>query len=213
MAAALARIPEAEAKKDAAAKEKARVSTTDPEATVMKMGDGGFRPAHNAQFATDTGSHVIVGVEVSRSGSDQGQMAPMVEQVEHRYEQVPDAMLVDGGFVRHEDIEEVTEKGCRVYAPVAKPRDPKRDPHQPLATDSPAIAEWRERMGTVEAKAIYKERAASAECVNAQARNRGLQRLLVRGWWKVRAVLLWFALAHNLSRAVALRTARAAAAA
>ena len=53
-------------------------------------------------------------------------------------------------------------------------------------------------MATDEAKAIYKHRAATAELVNVQARNRGLTRLLVRGREKVKAVLLWFALAHNM---------------
>ena len=60
-------------------------------------------------------------------------------------------------------------------------------------------------MRTDEAKAIYKERASVAECVNAQARNRGLLRLLVRGLRKVRAVVLWYALAHNVRRGLCLR--------
>ena len=75
---ALLLLPEMEAKK-ADDKEKARVSTTDPEATVMKMADGGLRPAYNVQFGTDTASQIIVGIEVATCGSDQGQMAPMVE--------------------------------------------------------------------------------------------------------------------------------------
>ena len=62
-------------------------------------------------------------------------------------------------------------------------------------------------MGTQDAKDIYRERAATAELVNAQARNRGLRLLPVRGLAKVRAVLLWFALAHNVVRTVALRGA------
>ena len=61
-------MPEMEAKKKADDKEKARVSTTDPEATVMKMADGGFRPAYNVQFSTDTALRIIVGMEVSTSG-------------------------------------------------------------------------------------------------------------------------------------------------
>ena len=60
-------------------------------------------------------------------------------------------------------------------------------------------------MGTDEAKVIYKERASTAECVNAIARNRGLRQFLVRGLKKVRAVILLYALAHNLMRAVTLR--------
>lgn len=60
-------------------------------------------------------------------------------------------------------------------------------------------------METDDGKGVYRERAATAEWVNAQARNRGLQRLPVRGLEKVRSVLLWFALAHNLQRTLALR--------
>jgi len=206
---ALAQLPELEAKKKADDKEKARVSTTDPEARVMKMADGGFRPAFNFQYATDTATQVIVGVDVVNYGSDLGQMAPMVQQIQERQDQVPAAMLVDGGFAKKEDIDKVSapEVGTVVYAPVQKSKDPERDEHTPRPDDSPAVAAWRQRMGTEAAKEIYKERAATAECVNAQARNRGLQRLLVRGLNKVKAIALWFALAHNLMRTVALRVA------
>jgi len=211
---ALDELPDVESKKKPAERDKARVSTTDPEARVMKMGDGGFRPAHNVQFATDTESQVITGVDVINTGSDQGQMSPMVEQHQERYGRAPDEMLVDGGFAKHDDIEKVSspENGTEVYAPVQKPKKGDRDPHAPRPGDSEVIAEWRRRMGTPEAKAIYKERASTAECVNAIARNRGLRQFLVRGLAKVRAVALWFALAHNLMRAVALRAQAAAAA-
>jgi len=206
---ALARLPELEAKKKAAEQTKARCSSTDPEATVMKMADGGFRPAYNFQFATATGSQVIVGVEVTTSGSDQGQLAPMVEQVHARFAERPKEVLVDGGFASHADIEVVSapDKGCVVYAPVPEPKDPQRDRYTPLAGDSPAVAAWRVRMGTEQAQALYPERAASAECVNALARNRGLRQLTVRGRLKAKAIALWYAIAHNLWRAVSLRAA------
>jgi Transposase DDE domain len=60
-------------------------------------------------------------------------------------------------------------------------------------------------MGTESAKTLYKLRAATAEGMNAIARHRGLQQFGVRGLAKARAVLLWFALAHNLMRAGDLR--------
>ena len=159
-------------------KEQARCSTTDPEATVMKMADGGFRPAYNFQFATDTASQVIVGVDVVTAGSDAGQMEPMVDQIEERSGKVPGEWLVDGGFAQHDQIEAVSapEVGCTVYAPVPKPKDPKVDRHAPKPGDSAAVAAWRQRMGTEQAKAIYKERAATAECVNALAAAEGLVR-------------------------------------
>jgi transposase len=209
---ALERMPELEAKKKTNEKHKARTSTTDPEATVMKMADGGFRPAYNVQFSTATASQIIVGVALSTSGSDAGQMPPMVEQIQDRYQQVPTEYLVDGGFVVHEDIEEVSrpEVGTTVYAPVPKPRVETVDRYAVHRRDSVPVAQWRQRMVRAEAQAIYKERAATAECVHALARNRGLRQFLVRGLAKVKAIALWYAIAHNLLRAVSLRARVAA---
>lgn len=202
---ALAEMPAVEKKKPAAEREeKARVSTTDPEARVMKMADGGFRPAYNAQLATDTGSQVIVGVEVTNAGSDQGQLGAMREQLRERYGREPEAMLVDGGFAKLEEVEAASEAGCVVYAPLMQPRDASRDPYRALPGDGPGVAAWRQRMGTEEAKAIYKERAATAECVNALSRNRGLHQLPVRGRLKAKVILLWQALVQNLMRMFAL---------
>ncbi len=207
--AALDQLPQIAQSKKPKDREKARASTTDADARVMKMGDGGYRPAFNVQLATATDSQVITGVDVTNSGGDQGQLAPMVQQHQQRYEQVPEEALVDGGFAKKEDIEKVQQGGTTVYAPVQKSKDPERDAHTPRPDDTPAVAQWRQRMATDEAKAIYRQRAATAECVNALARNRGLQRFLVRGLRKVKAVALWYALAHNLMRAVALRAAAA----
>ena len=204
---ALDQLEEVRSKKKAKDRDKARVSTTDPDARVMKMADGGFRPALNVQFATDTESQIIVGVEVTNSGSDQGEMSPMVEQIESRHGKPPDEMLVDGGFAKHDDIEKVSAPHGKttVYAPVMKSSNPDIDVHAPRLNDSPVIAQWRQRMATDEAKEIYKERAATAECVNAIARNRGFWQFPVRGSPKARTIALWYALLHNVMRAVALR--------
>jgi transposase len=181
-----------------------RASSTDAQARVMKMADGGFRPAYNVQFTTTTDSQIIVGVEVNNCGSDLGQLSPMLDQVQQRYDQCPAQWLADGGFARNADIEDAHRRGTTVYAPVRHPRDSSRDPHVALPDDSEAIIQWRQRMGSEAAKEIYKQRAATAECVNAIARGRGLTQFLVRGLNKVKAVALWYALAHNLMRAVTL---------
>jgi IS5 family transposase len=169
----------------------------------MKMADGGFRPAVNAQYVTDTPSQVIVGVEAATVGSDMGQLMPMVEQVGARYGQSPEEWLVDGGYPAHEQLDQAAEHTI-VYAPVPKPKNVTTDPHFAKETDSPALGAWRERMGADAAKDLYKERAATAECVNALARQRGLLRLRVRTTGKVRCALLMVALAHNLMRTLAL---------
>lgn len=214
---ALAQLPEVAAvkRRNGSKPEEARASSTDADARVMKMGDGGFRPAFNVQFATSCEEQVIVGVDVVNAGSDMAQLAPMVEQVEERLGCSPDQWLVDGGFPAHAQLEAVAHK-TEVYAPVPEPKkakarqekdgaeaaavEPVVDKYAPRDSDSIAVAKWRERMATDAAKALYKERAATAECVNAQARNRGLQQMPVRGLAKAKCVVLLYVLAHNLMR-------------
>jgi len=201
--AALAALPEAEARARRNGGGEARVSTTDAQARVMKMADGGFRPAYNVQFAADTGAQVVVGVDVSTTGSDQPSLEPMAAQIANRYARQPGAYLVDGGFVSLAGIERLSAQGTVVYAPPPKPRDG-RDVAAAREDDSAAIAAWRARMQTEAAKPIYRERAATIACVNAQARRRGLTAMPVRGLAKGKAIALWHALAHNLARSLAI---------
>lgn len=187
-----------DARPDAKPDKEPRASTTDAEARVMKMADGGFRPAYNVQFASDTLSGAVAGVSADNIGSDMGKMAPMNDQLAARYGRRPGQHLVDGGFAKLDDIEALEQAGVTVYAPVPTPRDKSRDRYVAQPNDPPGVAAWRQRMGTDAAKAIYKERAATAEWVNAQARNRGLKQFLVRGIDKVKTIALWHALTHNM---------------
>ena len=175
-----------------------RGSTTDPQARVMKMADGGFRPAYNVQFACDTTSGAIAKVSVDNVGSDMGKMAPMSEALADDYGQRPRQHLADGGFAKLADITALAQAGVETFVPVPTPRNAERDRYAPLPGDPPEVAAWRERMNTDDAKAIYKERASTVECANAQARNHGLTRFLVRGLEAVTATALWHALAQNM---------------
>jgi len=188
----------------------ADASTTDPDAQRMRFSDGGTRPAYNAQFATDVGSQVIVGLDLVAE-TDQTQLRPMVDQLVGRYGRAPAEHLVDGGYSSRDAISHAAACGTTVYMPLSTPRNRTLDPHRRHFGDSPAVSAWRARMATDDAQQIYRERASTAECVNAIARNRGLTALRVRGRRKARAVLLWYALAHNLLRAVSLRVAANAA--
>ena len=208
------KLRQAREKREKGSGEKARASTTDPEARRMMMPDGGTRPAYNAQLATDTGSGIIVGVDVTNEGTDGAQMAPMVDQLKERHGKCPKEYLVDGGFVTREGITYVERAhDVTVYAPIpAKEKKEKagKDPFAPDRRDSPEVRAWRQRMGTVEAQSLYHLRATTAEWSNAQARNRGLYQVRVRGLAKVRAVLLLYALAQNLMQTCVLRAKAAA---
>ena len=177
-----------------------RVSTTDADARVMKMADGGFRPAFNAQLAVDADTQLIAAVAISNSGSDMGQMSPMHQDIQQRYGLTPDHWLADGGFTKLQAIDELTARGTQPVVPPPRSRNPEVDPLQPKPTDTPAQAQWRDFMSSDFAKALYIQRGATVECANAQLRRRGLSRFNVCGLVKARAVLLWHALAHNLMR-------------
>jgi transposase len=202
---AIEELPKAQAaKKTPEQREEARVSTTDPEARVMKMGDGGFRPAWNVQIGSDTRSRIITGISVDNRGSDRGNLAPMVTQMGERTGLVPAELLADGGYVDHKDIEALAAKSIAVYAPLNKRKNGATDPHTPRETDSPAIAAWRSRMATPEAKENYKDRAATAESINADLKCfRGLDRFLVRTLPKVTCVAFWSAIAYNALKLLA----------
>ena len=183
-------------------KKEKRSSVSDPEARVMKMADGGFRPAYNVHLSTTTGSNVIVAVEVNNEGTDQTTMVQLAEQLEQRYESKPQQWLADAGCTSIKNIEKMDERGCKVYAPVRVSKRASGKP--PRRKDSQSVHEWRERMESEEAKTIYKLRGQTSEWVNAQLRNRGLVGLLVRGAKKALAVVLVHAITHNMQRAWAL---------
>lgn len=180
--------------------EKVRASTTDPEARVMKMACGGFRPAYNVQFATTNVGKAIIGVDVSKKGTDYDQTLKMIDQVDARLGVVPDKWLQDAGYENQAELNKVGEKykDCKIYMPVRVTKKNEDNPHKRSPKDSEVSAEWRERMGTDEAKEIYKERGETAEFVNAQSRNKGLQQFFVRGVEKVTCVAILYAIFQNM---------------
>jgi transposase len=179
-----------------------RASTTDAEARSIKMADGGFRPAYNLQIVSAPASQVVVAVDLDTTGSDRGLARRGLERLASCGIKPAD-YLVDGGFTKNEDIEWADAGGVKLWCPAIHNKH-RTDPYAARSEDGPGVADWRQRMPSERGIVLYKERC-KAECPNAWARRMGLTRLLVRGKQKVRAVLLWFALAHNMLRALALR--------
>jgi transposase len=196
-------------KAEVAKQKEPRASTTDAEARSIKMADGGFRPAYNLQIVSAPASQVIVAVDIDTTGSDRGLARRGLEQLATRGIK-PTDYLVDGGFAKNEDIELADVGGIKLWCPAVRNKH-RTEPYAARDEDGPGVADWRRRMASERGRLLYKERC-KAECPNAWARRMGLARLLVRGKQKARTVLLWFALAHNMLRAFALRRAAAVAA-
>lgn len=214
VAAALDKLAELEAererrsktnKAEVAKQKEPRASTSDPQARVMKMADGGFRPAYNCQVATVAQGQIVVEVTALACGSDRGLMRPMLERLEQRHGCQPKRHLVDGGFHKNDAIEWAAERGIRVYGPPPHSKH-KTDPYAPRAGDGPGVAAWRRRMKSSHGKAVYKRRAPG-ECINARLRQWGLTQFTVRGLAKVDTALRWFALANNILMGHRLQTA------
>jgi len=182
-----------------------RVSTTDPEARVMKMPDGGYRPAYNVQLSTDVESRLIVGVDVTNEGADAAQLLPMLERLKRDFGRLPNDCLVDGGFGTLRSIDGAEKLGVTVYAPVPPSRRPGADRYARKYADTERTFRWRTRMANETSQRVYRQRAATAETVNADLRGRTLSHFTVRGRTKVRAVALLAALTYNLLRAETLR--------
>jgi transposase len=173
-----------------------RASTTDAQARVMKMADGGFRPAYNVQVASAAGEQIVVAVEVTNTGSDRGLMRPMLERLRRLTGRLPKRHLADGGFCSAEDIEWAHEESVEVYCPPTQSKHG-TDPYLPRRGDGPGVLAWRARMASDAGTECYKPRSI-CECIHARWRNWDLRQLAVRGTQKVRAVVLWYALTNNI---------------
>ncbi|HKW41145.1 MAG TPA: IS1182 family transposase [Gemmatimonadales bacterium] len=185
-----------------------RASTTDPQARVMKMPDGGFRPAYNCQLGTVARGQIVVDLEAVATGSDRGLIRPMLDRIERRYGRRPKRHLIDGGFNKNADTEWAAERGIKVYGPPGWSKH-KTDPYALRPDDGPGVAAWRRRMKSPHGKGVYKRRALG-ECINARFRNWDLHQFTVRGRQKATAVLRIFALANNILAGHRLLTAAAA---
>ena len=183
-------------KKQVEKQKEPRVSTTDRQARVMKMADGGFRPAYNCQIGTVGGGQVVVDVDVDTTGSDRGLLRPMLERLRLRYRHLPRRYLVDGGFHKNDDTEWAAEQGVLIYGPTTRSKH-QTDPYAPRPDDGPGVAAWRRRMKSPCGKGVFRRRPMG-ECINARFRQWGLSQFTVRGVHKIKTALLWFALANNI---------------
>jgi hypothetical protein len=253
-----------------------RVSTSDPEARVMKQAGGGFAPSYNVQISTDADHSLIVGIDVTQSGSDSQQLKPAVDRLEQTLQRAPEQVVVDGAYINSDNIVEMADREIDLVGP--EPGDKSADANRsksyqhrgvsadyeaskfiydvmtmtyfcprgkPLRYDAkyecdgtmryrykvsdqdcqicPAkelccprtkggrsierleplgpIAEYRQKMQTDEAKAIYRTRSQVAEFPNLWIKTKlGLRQFCVRGVAKVRSESLWAALTYNIQQ-------------
>jgi len=258
----------------AEAQQEARVSETDPEARIMKQGGGGYAPAYNVQLSTDAARVIIVGVGVSQSASDWGQLGAAMDRIQENLGRLPEQVVVDGGFTSRETILDMDQRGVdfigamadttvqaasqfarrgieAAFRPEAFAYHPESNTytcpagkvlnyerkHREMgvthyyyrasadhcgncefkksccpantnagrmvlrAEEAPAVAAFRAKMATEEAKQIYRQRGAVAEFPNAWIKTKiGLRQFRLRGLAKVTMETLWACLTYNIQQ-------------
>jgi hypothetical protein len=185
----------------------------------MRFADGAVRPGYNAQIAAVPKEGIIISVDVTDRRNDAGLAVPMMDDIEQRYGQTPDNLLVDTNYATAEDIAALASRErdpVTVYAPPPTERDnvkpatlAKRAKQRAKEPDS--VKAWRSRMDSAAGQEVYRRRKL-IERLNAHIKNRGFGILRVRGLIKAKAVALWHALANNLLAAHRLSAIRLAAA-
>lgn len=188
-----------------------RVSTTDPDAPLMRMADGAVRVAYNVQVASACG--FVVAIEPVQRRNDRGLAPAMVAQVERRCGRLPDRLLADIGAMTAADIATLaqTHPSMQVFSPpparkqASKPESKARYERN-RAAEPQCLKEWRVRMDSEEGQAVYKRRS-NTEHAHARLKNRGFERMALRGLAKVRIACWLHAVTHNLMWAISCRRA------
>jgi transposase len=93
----------------------ARASSTDPEAHVMRNGEGGTVPSYNVQLLTDTAHGLIVNVDATTEGIDHHQLAPALERCEQTLGRLPQQVVADGNYTNHASVEAAAKCGVDFY--------------------------------------------------------------------------------------------------
>ena len=93
----------------------ARASSTDPEAHVMRNGEGGTVPSYNVQLVTDTAHALIVNVEATTDGVDHHQLAPALERCAQTLGCQPGQIVADGDYTNHASVAAAASCGVDFY--------------------------------------------------------------------------------------------------
>jgi transposase len=124
----LEQIEESRSKGSKDKNKQVRVSTTDPEARVMMQPKGACGPSYNVQISTDAQAKIIVGVGVSQSANDTGELEPALERIEANMGDHPPQVVVDGGYTTQDTIEAMAQKQIDLIGALPERRKAPWDP-------------------------------------------------------------------------------------
>ena len=169
----------------------------------MKMADGAFAQAYNAQVVVDGPHQIIVAADVTAVAADAPHLPGMVEATE-RHVGRPKRLTADAGYHSEENCRRLQAAGIDALIPPDKLKHTDRLPRAPrgrIPQDLSMRQRMRRKLQTQVGWAVYRMHKAIAEPVLGQIKGaRGFQRFLLRGLHKVRAEWVLVAAVHNICK-------------
>ena len=185
---------------------KGQSNFTDPDSRIMKTSHGWIQ-GYNAQVLMEEASGVIVAQEVTAHSVDSPRLRPMLEHIEENLARVgvpeeerrPKWFTADAGYCSENTLRMLAERQIDAYVATGRERRHRAGIGHRRQTKTPLRAAMREKLRTVEGRAIYARRKAITEPVHGLIKQaRGFRQFLLRGLRKVAGEFTLVALTHNL---------------
>jgi len=188
---------------------KAQRNFTDPESSIMKMGDGSFDQAYNAAFvrkrlcqaAVDSAHQIIVAQEATDAANDKQQVVPMFEQIQRNLGRKPKQGSADSGYYSESNVRYLRKRRIDDYlCPDRLKHDETPPPVRgPIPEGLSLIDRVRRKLMKKSGRRTYALRKQIVEPVFGQIKSaRGLRQFLLRGREKVQGEWSLWCTTHNL---------------
>ena len=189
---------------------RAQRNFTDPDSRVLKTRDG-FVQGYNGQLAVDGAHQVIVAQRLTTNGSDQAGLVPLLDATTAALGRQPREVSADAGFCRESNLEALAARAIRGYLTPGRGRHGRADPSgQRQLKPGSGMARMAAKLKRAGRRSRYRLRKQTVEPVIGQIKHaRGFRQFLLRGFTKVKHEWTLVCTAHNLTKLLAARAARA----
>ena len=176
---------------------KAQRNFTDPQSRILKAKDG-YIQGYNAQAAVDAEAQIIVAHGLTPGTSDQDQLVPLVDGIEHNLGRKPKQVSADCGYCSETNLAALADRKINAYIAVGRAKHP-ADAKRKIA--APLTKAMRDKLKRAGYRSRYRLRKQIVEPVFGQIKQaRGFRQFLLRGIDKVSAEWALICTAHNLTK-------------
>ena len=180
---------------------KAQRNFTDPESRILKTKDG-YIQGYNAQAAVDAQEQIIVAQTLSNNGSDQAQLAPLLDGIKANLGGNPRELSADAGYCSAANLRTVSRRRIKGYIATGRQQHgAKSATAKRWAKPGLLVARMSTKLRRAGYRSRYRLRKQVVEPVFGQIKQaRGFRQFLLRGIEKVKAEWALICTAHNLRK-------------